>query len=101
MAGIQVGMLSYCNAGLIEAGLVQSQSQQGLINQLQQLALDRPPLMQLGVNHLGHFLLTTMLLPMLITPDRPTRIINVSSSAHFFGKMNFDDLQSKSNYQPW
>ncbi|CAL8470625.1 g10167 [Coccomyxa elongata] len=57
--------------------------------------------LQLATNHLGHFLLTTMLLPMLTDPSRPSRIVNVSSSAHMFGKINFEDLQSRRSYQPW
>ncbi|KAK9904189.1 hypothetical protein WJX75_006317 [Coccomyxa subellipsoidea] len=57
--------------------------------------------LQLGTNHLGHFLLTTMLLPLLTDPSRPSRIVNVSSSAHMFGRINFEDLQSRRNYQPW
>lgn len=36
---------------------------------------------QLGVNHLGHFLLTQMLLPLLSSPDRPSRVVNVASAA--------------------
>lgn len=56
---------------------------------------------QLGVNHLGHFLLTNMLLPLLSTPDRPSRVVNVSSAAHYFGRIDFDDLQSARGYQPW
>lgn len=56
---------------------------------------------QLGVNHLGHFLLTNMLLPLLSNPDRPSRIVNVSSAAHYFGRIDFDDLQSTRGYQPW
>ncbi|EFN53158.1 hypothetical protein CHLNCDRAFT_26048 [Chlorella variabilis] len=57
--------------------------------------------MQLGVNHLGHFLLTNMLLPLLSTPERPSRIVTVSSAAHYFGHINFDDLQSQRNYDSW
>ncbi|EIE22630.1 NAD(P)-binding protein [Coccomyxa subellipsoidea C-169] len=57
--------------------------------------------LQLGTNHLGHFLLTTMLLPLLTDPSRPSRIVNVSSSAHMFGRINFEDLQSRQKYQPW
>lgn len=54
--------------------------------------------LQLGVNHLGHFLLTLSLWPRLEETIRKSerdttgRIINVSSSAHLFGKMNFDDI---------
>jgi NAD(P)-dependent dehydrogenase (short-subunit alcohol dehydrogenase family) len=47
---------------------------------------------QLGVNHLGHFALTGLLLDVLLkTPG--SRIVNVSSSAHKMGRMNFSDLQ--------
>lgn len=56
---------------------------------------------QLGVNHLSHFLLTQSLLPLMTESGRPARIINVSSSAHQFGTINFNDLMSKVDYQPW
>ena len=57
---------------------------------------------QLGVNHLGHFLLTNMLLPLLTTnSESPARIVNVSSAAHAFGHINFDDLQSTRGYNRW
>ena len=53
--------------------------------------------MQLGVNHLGHFLLTSLLLDRL-KEDVPSRIVNVSSLAHEFGKINFDNLMSEKSY---
>jgi NAD(P)-dependent dehydrogenase (short-subunit alcohol dehydrogenase family) len=58
---------------------------------------------QLGVNHLGHFAFTLGLLPLLTRPDRPARVIHVSSSAHQFARagMSFDDLQSEQAYTPW
>jgi NAD(P)-dependent dehydrogenase (short-subunit alcohol dehydrogenase family) len=34
-------------------------------------------------------------------PDRPSRIVNVSSAAHYFGSIDFSDLQSSKSYQPW
>ncbi|MDN3547131.1 SDR family oxidoreductase [Mucilaginibacter aquaedulcis] len=47
--------------------------------------------MTLATNHLGHFLLTQHLMPLL--EKGQARIINVSSEAHKIGKPQFDDLQ--------
>lgn len=54
--------------------------------------------MQFGVNHLGHFLLTQLLLDRL--KEAPAaRIINVSSLAHKFADgMDFDDLNNLKSY---
>ncbi|XP_056335691.1 retinol-DH_like_SDR_c domain-containing protein isoform X1 [Danio aesculapii] len=46
---------------------------------------------QFAVNHLGHFLLTVLLLDML-KKSSPSRVINVSSITHKGGKIHFDDL---------
>lgn len=53
--------------------------------------------MQLGVNHLGHFLLTYLLLDTLKT-SAPSRIVVVSSKLYKYGKINFDDLNSEQSY---
>lgn len=46
-----------------------------------------------GVNHIGHFLLTNLLLDRL-KQCGPSRVVNVSSMAHNFGKINFDCLNT-------
>ncbi len=51
-----------------------------------------------AINHLGHFLLTKALLPLLEKGEAP-RIINVSSEAHRQAEPNFDDLQMNNGYQ--
>ena len=55
---------------------------------------------QLGVNHLGHFALTGLLLE-VITGTPNARIHNVSSSANYTGTINFDDLMGEKNYSRW
>lgn len=55
--------------------------------------------LQLGVNHLGHFLLTNLLLDTLIA-SKPSRVVVVSSIAHVRGKINKDDLNSEKDYSP-
>jgi NAD(P)-dependent dehydrogenase (short-subunit alcohol dehydrogenase family) len=56
--------------------------------------------MQLGVNHLGHFTLTGLLLD-VISKTPKARVHNVSSSANFGGSIDFDDLMGEKNYGRW
>ncbi|XP_068420335.1 retinol dehydrogenase 14 isoform X2 [Eschrichtius robustus] len=53
--------------------------------------------MQFGVNHLGHFLLTSLLLG-LLKSSAPSRIVVVSSKLYKYGDINFEDLNSEQNY---
>jgi NAD(P)-dependent dehydrogenase (short-subunit alcohol dehydrogenase family) len=56
--------------------------------------------MQFGTNHLGHFALTGLLLPALVARPR-SRVVTVSSGAHRFGRMDFDDLMGQRRYLRW
>ena len=52
----------------------------------------------LSANHLGHFLLTHHLIPLLLKSKSP-KVINVSSEAHRAARPNFNDIQyEKENY---
>uniref|UniRef100_A0A8C4XZJ0 Retinol dehydrogenase 14 n=2 Tax=Durocryptodira TaxID=1579337 RepID=A0A8C4XZJ0_9SAUR len=53
--------------------------------------------MQFGVNHLGHFLLTNLLLG-LLKSSAPSRIVVVSSKLYKYGEINFEDLNSEISY---
>lgn len=53
-----------------------------------------------AVNFLAPFLLTNLLLPLLIR-SAPSRIVNVSSSMHAEGEINFADLESKSGFDKY
>lgn len=50
---------------------------------------------QFGINHVGHFLLTTELISMM---DKGSRIVNVASGAHKTGKIHFDDINLTKGY---
>lgn len=47
--------------------------------------------MQFGANHVGHFLLTNLLIPKLLATGKGARIINVSSFGYMSGGVRFDD----------
>ncbi|KAF5858337.1 hypothetical protein ETB97_004573 [Aspergillus alliaceus] len=59
---------------------------------------------QFGTNHLGHFLLFNLLRPTLLassTPEFNSRVVNVSSMAHRWGEVVFDNLTLEGIYEPW
>lgn len=55
---------------------------------------------QFGVNHLGHFALTGLLLPRLL--DTPgARVVTVSSLMHLLSNIDLRDLNSERRYGRW
>lgn len=53
---------------------------------------------QFGVNHLGHFALTGLLLDTLLTTPGESRVVTQSSRAHRGGTIDFADLQCEHRY---
>ena len=61
--------------------------------------------MQFGTNHLGHFLLTGLLLPALLASAEnrgDSRVVSLSSAGHRFGAVDFDDPNfEQRDYDKW
>ncbi|WP_324828536.1 SDR family NAD(P)-dependent oxidoreductase [Qipengyuania zhejiangensis] len=56
---------------------------------------------QFGTNHIGHFLLTNLLMPLVEKGERP-RIINLSSRGHHLDQVHFDDPNyANREYEKW
>jgi NAD(P)-dependent dehydrogenase (short-subunit alcohol dehydrogenase family) len=46
---------------------------------------------QFGINHVGHFLFTNLIMDKLVAPEKSSRVINVASDGHRLGPVRFDD----------
>jgi NAD(P)-dependent dehydrogenase (short-subunit alcohol dehydrogenase family) len=60
--------------------------------------------LQFGTNVLGHFALTGLLLPALeraVDGAQRPRVVTIASIAHKRARLNFEDLQSLKNYNPY
>jgi retinol dehydrogenase-14 len=56
--------------------------------------------MQFFVNHLAYFMLTCLLIDTL-RASAPARVVNMSSTAHSSGIIDFEDLQMERRYTGW
>jgi NAD(P)-dependent dehydrogenase (short-subunit alcohol dehydrogenase family) len=55
--------------------------------------------LQIGTNHVGHFLLTQLLLPLL---REGSRVVALSSAGHRFSDVDLDDPNfERTDYDPW
>jgi NAD(P)-dependent dehydrogenase (short-subunit alcohol dehydrogenase family) len=48
--------------------------------------------MTFAINHIGYFLMTHELLPLLLSTEA-SRVVSVTSAAHYYGSLDLDDLQ--------
>ncbi|KAH8601795.1 dehydrogenase [Bisporella sp. PMI_857] len=58
---------------------------------------------QFATNHIGHFLLTNLLLPKLLARNVPVRVVNVTSNGYRFGPVRFGDwnFNDGKTYERW
>lgn len=57
--------------------------------------------LQFGTNHIGHFLLTNLLMPAILAGEDP-RIVNLSSAGHALSDVDLDDPNfERTTYDPW
>lgn len=53
--------------------------------------------LQFASNHVGHFLLTNLLMPKILAAGEGARVINVASFGYMSGGVRFDDPNFKVN----
>jgi NAD(P)-dependent dehydrogenase (short-subunit alcohol dehydrogenase family) len=56
--------------------------------------------LQFGTNHLGHFGLTGLLIGGMEGREN-ARVVTVTSPAHWYGRVDFEDLQGERRYGRW
>ncbi|KIM96113.1 hypothetical protein OIDMADRAFT_44862 [Oidiodendron maius Zn] len=58
---------------------------------------------QFGINHIGHFLLTNLLLPKILAKKLPIRVVNVTSNGYRLGPIRFEDwnFDDGNTYNNW
>jgi NAD(P)-dependent dehydrogenase (short-subunit alcohol dehydrogenase family) len=113
-AEIRIGLLDLADLSSVrkftQDWLAQSQPLDILINNAAIMAcpLTRSPQgweAQFATNHLGHFVLTTELLPALLqaaAKSGDARVVALSSSGHKMGKVDFDDIHfERREYNKW
>ncbi|KAI0969526.1 short-chain dehydrogenase [Xylaria arbuscula] len=58
---------------------------------------------QFGINHVGHFLLTNLLLPKILARNVPVRVVNVTSNGYRFHHVRLEDwnFEDGKQYHRW
>ncbi|GLA12392.1 hypothetical protein AnigIFM62618_007529 [Aspergillus niger] len=59
--------------------------------------------LQFGINHIGHFLFTNLLLGKMMNGESKVRVVNVSSAGHKRGPVRFEDVNFENGkcYDKW
>lgn len=57
--------------------------------------------LQFGINHIGHFLFTNLLLEKIMSGESKVRVVNVSSAGHKRGPVRFGDVNFEVCAVPW
>jgi len=57
--------------------------------------------LQFGTNHLGHFVLTALLMPALLRSNSGRVVTVTSTGRHTGGRLNVEDPHYTKDYQPW
>lgn len=109
-ASLEVVVLDLASLASIReftAGVMQSHDRLDvLLNNAGMIAIPRQETsdgfeMQFGTNHLGHFALTGLLVPLLESTPR-SRVVTITSNARRPARrIDFDDLQSQRSYSRW
>ncbi|KAI9036609.1 short-chain dehydrogenase [Aspergillus affinis] len=58
---------------------------------------------QFGINHIGHFLFTNLIMNKLVAPGKSARVVNVASDGYRMGPIRFEDwnFDDGNTYDPW
>lgn len=80
-----------------------------IINNAGVMALDKYEVdkhgieLQLSSNHVGHFLLTNLLMPKVLAGGPDARVVNITSHGHRIGPFRFEDpnFRSGTEYDAW
>lgn len=109
-ANVQLSILDLANLSSVKAFAEMFSTQASkldiLVNNAAIMALPERTLsadgyeIQFATNHLGHFALTSRLMPLLLKSSAP-RVVTVSSIAHKYGRIDFTNLQGERSYEGW
>lgn len=76
---------SHCDVLMNNAGVMAIPNRELTVNGIEK---------QMGTNHMGHFYLTERMMPLLFAAEGRPRVVNLSSVAHEWGQIDFENVNS-------